>query len=220
MPTTLTSTILWIIAIAVLWIAVIFFIRKSKKSDVPSQKNMFLGIGLFFGLYSLTRAFFIIGWYLTFDESSQLYDIFWRIATIIGMIGFTFLIFVLERYPLERRTKYIGTILGCIALILSLALGSEMGLLVLAVSLPILGVLILALYGYLAKITEGTIRRRAILDFLGILIILLGIMFDTNIAYDLIFSINPFMAPIVQGIFAPSLFIAGVLVFLYSNHQA
>ena len=214
---TLISTVLWIVAIGMLWFALFFFLRKAQNSDLPSQRNMFLGMGLFMGFYGVTRVLFIIGWYLTYDEGSSLYEIYWRSATIVGMIGFTFLIFVLERYPLNNRTKHIATIASCAVLVVSIVLGSEIGNLVLAYSLPFIAIIILGIYLYLVIIGQGEIRKRSLENFLGILLILLGIMFDTNIAYNIISSVSPEFALIFQGVISPLLFIAGVIFFIYSN---
>ena len=210
------SAILWIVAILFLWIGAVFFVHKARKAQIAFQKNMDLGIALFFALYSITRLLFIIGWYVTRDESSDLYDLYWRIATIIGLGGFTFLVFVLERYPLNKRTKYLGTILACIAIILSLVIGKSADI-VLEDQPSHFSALIIALYIYIPAITQGALRRKALLNFFGILVILFGVIFDTNIAYSIFALISSDVGFVVQSIMGPGLFIVGVLIFTVSN---
>jgi hypothetical protein len=215
MPMTTESTVLWIIAVILLFFAFLFFYRKSKRSDVSASKNLFLGIGLFFGLYSITRILFIAGWYITYDELSGLYQNFWTAATIVGMVGFILLMFVLEKYPLNLKTKFLGTIFGCIVLAISIIFGSGIGSIALAYSLPFMGILIIATYLYLTIISPaGAIRSRALQNFLGILMVLFGVIFDTNISYNIFAALSPELAYTLQQIVAPVLFMLGVIVFM------
>ena len=214
MATTIVSTVLWIAAIVVLLITTVFFLRRAQSSELPSQKNTFRGLGLFLGFYAGTRILFLLGWYLTYDEASALYEIFWRAAAIVGMVGFIILMIVLETYPLNKRTKYIGTIIGCVLLVISMVWGSGIGSLALAFGLPFMAFYVLAVYLYLVVVGEGEIRNRALQNFLGILILLFGIIFDTNISRDIFNSFAPALAAFLQEVLAPVLVIVGIIIFI------
>lgn len=169
------------------------------------------------GFYGTTRTLFLIGSYLDPTELTDVYLFYWRVATIVGMIGLTTLLFVLEKNPLNQRTKYIGTIAAVVVLVVSISLGTEAGGIALAFSIPFLAIIILAIYLYLTVVGQGEMRTRSLESFLGVLAFFLGVMFDTNIARDIIASFAPVeIALIIQGIFAPILLMSGVIILIYS----
>ena len=160
--TTMESLIIWIVAIGLMYLTSTFFVRRAVQSDISSQRSLFLGIALCFAFYGVTRILFLIGSAVDPTESTPLYNTYWSAATLVGMIGFTFLLFVLEKNPLNQRTKYIGTIAAIIVLIISIVLGTEAGGLALALSIPFLAVSILAIYLYLSIIGQGEMRKRSL----------------------------------------------------------
>jgi hypothetical protein len=203
------TTLLWTMAIVILGAQSILFIRRAIPSTIESQRQMFWGIAIFFGCYAVTRACFLGGSLLP----TYLYEIYWYAATIIGMVGFITLLFISEKYPLDCRTRFAGSILAFFSLIMSIVLGSELGRFILAGSLPITGLMLFALYVYLIVKTDGEIRRRAIWNTVGLALLLAGITFDANLMRDLIAMQFYNLAAVLQEIVAPILVIVGVMVF-------
>jgi hypothetical protein len=177
---------------------------------------MFLGMGLFSLCYGIARILFLVGWHLTYDESTSLYDMFWQSATIFGMIGYTFIIFVSERYPLSSRTYYIGSIFCFGSLIATLIVGAEIGRIILAYSISAMGILLLLIYLYLIIISRGEIRRRSLVTFFGLVIMMAGIVFDADLMYEMIASSSLLVAYLIQDIIAPIVVIFGIIIFIYS----
>ncbi|MFX1297033.1 MAG: hypothetical protein ACFFD2_19550 [Promethearchaeota archaeon] len=170
---------LWIVAIIILFVAMVFFLRKRMETDVTSQRNLFLGIALFFGLYGVALILFKIEDYgLPPPDDSFMHDLFWRLAATSSLIGFIFFIAVLELYALNKKTKFLATLAGIVTLVLSIIGGPEIGRQALIYGTPVMGLLVLFFYLYLSIVGRGNIRKKALQGFFGIFLLFLGIVMD------------------------------------------
>ncbi len=205
--------ILWIIAIIILFVTMIFFIKRFKDSDVKNQRILFFGISLFFGLYGVALIFYKIADYYEFLGQTSMYDMFWRLGSTSGLVGFILFIAVLEYFALNKRTLFIATISGIVTLILGLVGGPEIGRQALIYGTPIMGILVLTVYLYLVIKGQGDIRMRALQGFSGMIVFFFGIALDNPFVISIL---SPYIAPIIIEIVSPIAFMCGVLLFVYS----
>ena len=124
---------------------------------------------------------------------------YWRLAAIFGIGSVLFVLIVIERYMV--KTRYIITIGTSIGLVIALIFP------VIFTPIGVLG--IVGLYGYLIKNSSGKIRLKTFLTLIGIFVIFLGFVIDTDFGQDLL----PF-APEIIGITASIVMTVGGLVFV------
>ncbi len=185
---------------------IILVIRlKDKQKQI---RNYLLGIALFFILYGIARIIMFL-FELTFDpfvwridvnefdkifaehpEIDARHEIVWRASTGIGTLGVVILMYQLELRILEKRTKFIFTILQIVSVIPALILGVEGKdeITVVRIILYAGNVLLLFIplfYLYYAFKTTGETRKRAIGATMGIFILFFGVLFNSSIGKTL-----------------------------------
>ncbi|MHA1293949.1 MAG: hypothetical protein ACTSQJ_14940 [Promethearchaeota archaeon] len=212
-----------------------------KAKDKPEKvKNYLIGIGLFFILYGISKVIVFL-YELTFDpgfvwqiksnefdiifEANQELnfrnDIVWRLSTGFGTIGLIILMYELEYYIMEKKTKFIFTLIMIITLIPALLFGiaGKDKITWIRIVLYIGNFLVIVIplfYLYLAIKTSGETRRRAIGATIGMLLFFAGIVFNSSIGKSLFES-----AMGIQGIYLTyflfgSFLIIGLLIYFKS----
>ena len=211
------------IEVALIWASVIifvlyavFFFNKYRTTDVESQSWFYFGLALFCICFAMARVWFLFSDFMTTGvwSVSQLgpitidADFYWRLAAIFGIGSVVFVLFVIERYMV--KTHYIISLGTSIGLVIALIFPvTPIGRTATYIFTPI-GVLgIVGLYGYLIKNSSGRIRTKTIFALLGIFMIFLGFVIDTDFGQDLL----PF-APEIIGITASIVMTVGGLVFI------
>jgi len=179
----------------------LFFKSRGKSKKV---RNYLLAIALFFLLFGISRTTMFI-FELTFPEDfvwnisvhdfdsifqknpeiAVRHDIVWRFTTGIGAFGVAILMFVLERQILEKKTKYVLTIITLITVIPALILGvegkDEVGFVRIVLYIGnFLMVAIPLIYLYLGIKTSGDTRMRALGAMTGMIILFTGIVFNSS----------------------------------------
>ena len=173
----------------------LFIKARNREGDV---KRYGLAIALFFLFYGLHRimtlifeATFYFGptWNLLANDLSQIYqnhpdiavqmDIIFRISSLTSTIGLVILLFELENYILNKKTKYIITIIEICTQIPYFVAGNAQSydISIFRIMFYIgtfLFVAIPVIYFYLAFKTSGKTRTRAISAGMGMLLAFVG----------------------------------------------
>lgn len=193
-PTTLNPAFLlqdirvgiWLVVIFVLMETAVRFAVRGKKSEVKNLSRYLYGVSIFFALYTCTRVFFLLS--DIFASIDFIFQILWRLATICGLIGFLILIFFIEYYLLNRRTKLIFTIVGIIITTITVALGqiSFQTFNPLSLGLIIIALIPFLLYGYFLVKSEGDIRHRAGMALGGLGLFFGGIGLDGTLVQSIL----------------------------------
>ena len=190
---------------------VILFIKlRDKRAEI---KNYLLGIGLFLFLYGFGH-FFMFLYELTFDpfvwridinafttiyeknpELLLMYDIAWRLKTAFATTGVIFLFYQLEKMILNKRTKFIFTIIQTATLIPALIFGisTKEDITIIRILIYIgnsLAIVIPFIYLYYAKKTTGDTRKRAIGAMIGMLLLYMGILINGSIGKSFFFALH------------------------------
>lgn len=175
----------YLVAIITFILMGILFIFKAR--DKPKNIRYYIiGIILFLFLYAASRLAEFIRAVMdhTFFD-----DVAWWLGAIFGTVALLPLLYVLEHYILEKKTKYFFTFLTLALFIGALILnprGSATSIgkiLLYAASFPALAVPFM--YFSVAIKTTGDTRKRAIGAGLGFLIAFLGIIADTALGNQL-----------------------------------
>jgi hypothetical protein len=159
-----------------------FLIFKGAKAEEVGQKYFFSGLGLFGYLYALTRISFLISDF-TIDDPN-LYPIFWRLASVISLIALLILILVLERYVV--KTKYIFTILCVIGTVLTAVLQEDVARIIVVIVSGIVLIVILSIYLYIGKKSQGAPRLKALKCAISILILVFGVFIEGSFGRTLL----------------------------------
>ncbi|MHA1334831.1 MAG: hypothetical protein ACTSPW_03665 [Promethearchaeota archaeon] len=174
-----TSLILWLISIGIFFTSFVLFILKALKLEMKSQKKIFQGYGIFSLFFGITRIIFIIGVYIP-----EQYDFYTTLGYITGILGILYWLYVIETY-LITNTKKIFMLL------------------------PFAIVAIFMLYIYLIIKTTGIVRKRTIWLVIGLVILVIGYIMDTEL-----FVGNFRWIPLE---ISPALMILGTLIFIITQ---
>lgn len=205
---------IWITAIIILIAFSIYFWYKMSKKEIISQRRINLGLGAFLFLYAMTRISFLVSDYAEIIlEDLLLQDIFWRIAATVGLVGFTILIFVIERYILENKSKFIFTVIGIITIVISVVGGPEIGRIAISYGTATMGIILIILYSYLSIKSSGYVRKRSLEALFGILLLYIGIILDSNLGVSIIQSMIPTVSSVLLRSIGGGLLISGVILF-------
>lgn len=168
-----------ILVIIVLSVFIILFYLKSRGKDRTSQ-NYLYGIILFLVVYILSR----------FGEIFRIFvssEFLWYMENLVGIISIMLLIFIVELYVLEKKSKFILTLIQLIFLILAIIfryfdvpfMGLTLGTWALyGSSAPAL--FIPAVYFFFAGKTSGETRKKALWAGIGFILFFLGIVIKTQ----------------------------------------
>jgi len=168
--------ILSIIAAIIFWICSFLFSIKAKIVEDKSNKKFFIGVSIFFLFWGIMRIFFLIA-YMYLNIDLIIYSLWWKIASISGIISILAILLVMETYLVKSRYIFsIITIIGLILVIILPIYGTEISYARLAsyIFFPAGGFSIVILYLYLFFKVPGKDKRTIGLIALGIIMIFTG----------------------------------------------
>jgi hypothetical protein len=152
----------------ILGITSIFYM---KKAEMKSRKNYYFGLLMIFLLIGISR---IVFFYHDFIAPIELDIILWKIASIIMLLGFTIISYVIETY-IYKKTKHFITIIGIIFTILyAIMLDKNLATLFLYIANGSMLFLPFILYLAMAINTTGDIRKKSLIIVVGMAILLVG----------------------------------------------
>ena len=142
------------------------------------EHKLLIPIAFLFLMFGLGRIVLIyFDFYLTgFDDNLfQVYALIWKFAIGFQSVGYSFMIFVAEKEVFKEKTKYIISIAN-VALLVIIYLIPDIGLFqtLITLSLSIVLLIIPICYGYLAKVTPGLARKKALSIVIGFFINMFG----------------------------------------------
>jgi len=171
----------------ILWIFGVIFLLRARKQDIEGAKRIQLAFGLFGIFYGLCRLFFIL-MFQDFTNPDQNYNLFASIAYSFGIVGFTAIIWSLEKVKYKKNYFFmIGLLVTIITIggtvIIALRIAPEIRttlLLVIFIGVPISALIIFILYIFLIKKSAGVVQKKAIYSLLGLIIMFVGIVMDSQ----------------------------------------
>ena len=185
------------------------------------EKRFLIPVALLFITFAIARSILIyFDFYLTAfnDDLFQTYSLVWKIAMTFQNIGFIFLLFVAEKEIFKDKTMYIITIFSGVFLILITFIPDiVLYQTLLNISLSITPLIIPISYIYLAWVTTGEPRKKAIYIFVGYFIYMVGMLMLAEIFQDgavAIFGINKYIVRYILYSISMVTRISG-LIFLY-----
>ena len=180
-----------------------FLFFRGAKAEEIGQQYFFYGLGLFGYLYAFTRICFVI------SEFNILYPIFWRLGQVISFTAMLILILVLERYIV--KTKYIFTIICAIGTLLTAVLPQNVVMIVIAINSAIVLIVILSIYLYVGKKSQGAPRVKALKSAISIFILVVGIFIEGSFGRALL--------GFDTGILGTSIMIIGISYYFIINYS-
>jgi hypothetical protein len=195
------SFLLWHVFFIIVVIGITFLFIQSRSGE----KNKFLlGATIFLILYGICRVFFFL------DDFSPLGSIYWLLGAEFGIISLTFLIFIIERFVFQK-SKYAFTISGSIGIILYSIFMVQQSIETIAllqmIFLPLIAVIIPLIYLYIALKSAGEPRKKALIIFFGIILLMMGNIFH--------FTEFKTSLELFYYILTPISFIGGTSLLLY-----
>jgi len=188
---------LWIAMVIVGIVGSLLFYKRMKRSTIDIQKYLLGGVGFFLFLFSIMRISFILSIKV---ENGAFYDEFTIIGYILGLGGLGGFLYGVER-GIIKQTHFlmtISSIVGIVFGIIFLVFDFERGFIMdftYVVSMAD-SILMLTLYLWLIKSSTGVIRNRIFIGLLGVLMIFLGMAFDSELVYTVLPTLPPFVAPV------------------------
>ncbi len=204
-------TLIWVSVVAFVIFAAYFF-NKYRTTEVESQSWFYFGLALFCICFAIARIMFMCSDFVRYGPwtgSPVDWTFYWRLAAIFGIGSVLFVLFVIERYMV--KTRYIITLGTSIGLVIALIFRVDpIGKWATYIFTPIGVIGIVGLYSYLIKNSSGRVRLKTLLALLGIFVIFLGFVVDTDLGGALLGGIDQ---PII-GILASSIMMAGGVIFV------
>jgi hypothetical protein len=154
----------------------IFINKRLKEEETKGQRYFSIGIAMLAFMSGLTRIFFVISDFQI--EYSATWNLLWRMATGSSFLAVIFIALVIETYLV--KTKYLCSIIGIVGTIIVIFVNVDLARSLMAPIYLILGAEIVLLYLYVAYKSPGTLRTKALLMILSLIIFLAGIIFDSS----------------------------------------
>ncbi|MHA1146668.1 MAG: hypothetical protein ACTSR8_00300 [Promethearchaeota archaeon] len=168
----------------------IYFFLQAKKQDLESVKRIKISLGMFGVCYGTTRVLFILMFNINPDV---FYNMFAALAYSMGMIGFTDMIWALEKVKYKKNYFFIVASLTTliviiaaitiISLTLSGVVATELRIItlyIIYIGSGIAMIMIIFLYISLIRLSTGIVRKKAFYSFLGLVIMTIGILLDSQ----------------------------------------
>ncbi len=187
------NIVLQILLIIFFWGYSVLLLIKIKKLDIPEQRGFFVGLFGFFLAWGFLQLMYYLAPPFAIDPTG--YETSYKIAYIFGVIAELSILIVIEKYAVPK-TRFIFSIITLIGLVLIIIFplqGETISgaRLISYIFLPIGAVSIMLLYIYLFFKLSGKLRIETGVILLGITLLILGYLFDTNIFS----SMPPFWEP-------------------------
>jgi len=157
-------------------VGVIFINKKIKEDETKGQRFFSLGIAMLAFMSGLTRIFFVISDF--YAEYTGTWNLLWRMATGSSFIAVIFIALVIETYLV--KTKYLCSCIGIVGTIIIIFVNVDLARTLMAPIYLIIGAEIVLLYLYVAYKSPGTLRTKALLMILSLIIFLAGVIFDSS----------------------------------------
>jgi hypothetical protein len=187
---------LWLIAISIGILGSIMFYLRMKKQDTAIQKTISLGIANILLFFSMMRILYILAVRLPGHN----YDFFTGLGYATGLLGLTGFVFSAERYLLHK-TKFLLTIIGLVGVIAGFL--AAFGVLSRDYVVNITGIVAAIIIGFILLISiwlivhiPGDLRKRMFIVVVGIILIYLADVLDSQRMYTLIIGWPIFIAPL------------------------
>jgi hypothetical protein len=179
---------LWILVIFTLFIMLPLGFLSASKSEMRNVKIVEKGRGFFGFFYAFGRLFFILGVLLNNGDD---YDFWVNLGYTFSMIGFTLLIYIYEKYKLSKKAPFF-TLIGAIASFFTLTgyeglipgihtENREVIMAITSIASLVLSLMVGALYYQIADRFPGQLRDRTIHEFVGLIILLFGVVLDGQV---------------------------------------
>ena len=185
---------LWIAVVALGLISVCIFFVKVHKVESDLQKPYLYGISFFLLLLTLQRVAYIIAVKLSVD-----YNFWTNLGYICSLAGMTSFFLGIEKSVI-RKTKYllslttlIGVLIGLLALFDILPRDISMKITYIISTLAT--VIIIVLFGWMISKSAGSIRKKSLITFLGVVVLFAGIMMDSELVYGGLWPTMPLIIP-------------------------
>jgi hypothetical protein len=197
-----------LVAIVIGFIIGGIMVKKVRKIELKVTKRYFMGALEFFFVYSICRTLFLLGSLI--DDPLR---ISYFVGNTLGLVSIVLIIAAIES-TIFTKSKHFFTVYGMIGIgvmIFDTFARIEIGgytLVTLAqysCMIP-LGVIILLIYLRVTLKSTGTVRKNALIMFLGILLLMLSEMGNTGDAVRLIGDSIYYISPII---------LVGSLILLY-----
>ena len=206
------NLVLWILFTVELFIFGVLFLLKIRGIDNTVQRKIEWGHAEFMLFYGLCRVFFIL---MIHINNAQDYDFYCTIAYFWGTLGFTSLVYSLEKYALQRKPilslfGYAGTMFAVVGMIFTQV--RELVLITVMLVSVVMMCVILFIYIFLIRNTSGVLRIRTVVAIVSM--VLLG----TAITADGQFVLaNPAVPLFVKNLVVPVIAIVSALLFYLSR---
>ena len=186
--------VMTIILVAVKFIFSLLLFRKYYENK---ENRLILAFAVLFLLIGIGRIFFIYFDYFLTNFDSTLYIMYggyWKLASIFPFIGFIFVVFMAEKEIYKAKTKYLVGIFGLVFIVISMVI-PDLGLAQVIGGIPtVIALLFIPIsYLYLGIISEGEIRKKSFIIFIGITVYLLGYIILAEVLLDVFIML--FVAP-------------------------
>ncbi|HUX98005.1 MAG TPA: hypothetical protein VMV49_00495 [Candidatus Deferrimicrobium sp.] len=200
----------------------IYLLKKMREKEPGSaQRDIYLGYCLFLILYGLVRVFFVLSdieVYNAHNPETFLNNIYVGIAYTCGIVGVLCLFYMIEKHLIHTRYIFtcvaVGIVIVSIISILSI-IPTQIPQLIMLVSLPVFFGIVIFLYLYVAIKSPGEPRRRALGIMAGILVIMFGTLFNSQLIGGALESVGlPFE---IRILIEPFIVIIGGAIFTFSQ---
>lgn len=214
--------------IGLLMVGFIAFSIKARRDEMAGTRGIHLGYGLFGLTYGLTRVFFLMSDYesaINVGLTTKVHLLWVTGAYSITFVSLAFIYWAVEKHILSRKPVFTSLSAGMFALcIVALVLTAlEVGLdlatnagphriaqFSLYIVGPILAAGITLLYARIAATSTGQVRTKAILSFLGLIILFVGLVLDMDLMSTLLIDE-------IRFIVSPVAFMTGTIMFFYAQ---
>ncbi|MHA1378792.1 MAG: hypothetical protein ACTSRG_10460 [Candidatus Helarchaeota archaeon] len=173
----------------ILLFALIFFIRIRNEEETKNQKEIYLGTAVFLICYVFSDIFFLLAYYGQMFYVLSFYYENWKIATIFGISGTTFFIFMIEKnIDIIKRlnTKFAFTIISSGVLVVAILINVEISRIIAYLSLPFVFLIVLLFHFYIYLKAPKEYKKALFLSFIGFFIFLASYTLPTEIARNIL----------------------------------
>ena len=187
---------LWLAVVVIGLICVmLFFFIKIHKCESDLQKPYLYGLSYFIIFLTLQRVAYIISVKMIGAD----YNFWTNLGYIFSLGGMTCFFLGIEKSVI-KKTKYlltlttlIGVLIGLLALVDILPRDIAMKITYIISTLAT--VIIVVLFAWMISKSAGSIRRKSIITFIGVVVLFVGIMMDSELVYGGLWPTMPLILP-------------------------
>ena len=186
---------LWLAILAIGLISVIIFFVKVHKCESDLQKPYLYGLSFFIFLLTLQRLAYII----SVKMSGADYNFWTNLGYIFSLGGMTCFFLGIEKSVI-RKTKYLLSLTSLIGVLIGLLslidiLDRDISMKITYIISTLATVIIIVLFAWMISKSAGSIRRKSIVTFIGIVVLFAGIMMDSELVYGGLWPTMPLIIP-------------------------